>query len=177
MLWRVSARTRVEDRVTNAAAVTCGLALVAWYAGGAGSLDRLLDGSPLFWVCGGLGVLGTAFALVVQGRPSGRGPSKAFGNAAFFGVAVMCGSLMLGALGNRFADGSAVRTHVAEVRGFHKPSKGPRSVTLEAEGGHRLSLHAELAEGCSAGELVTVEVRDGALGQAWVSRLRCAGRR
>jgi len=170
----VSARTRVEDRITNAGAVSFGLALVAWYAGGSGSLDRLVDGSPLFWACGGLGVAATLFALLVQVQAGKPGHSKAFGNAAFFGVAILFISLMLAALGNRFADRSAARTHPAEVLGFKHPSKGPKRVTLEAQG-QRSTQDAELAEGCVEGDLVIVEVRDGALGQPWVSRLRCPG--
>jgi hypothetical protein len=164
---------RVEDRITHGGAVTFGLALVAWYAGGSGSFDRLVDGSSLFWACGGLGALGASFALAVQARACKPGHPRAFGNAAFFGVAILFASLMVGALGNRFADSSAVRTHPAAVRGFHHPTKGPKRVTLEAQG-QRSTLNAELAEGCVEGDQVIVEVREGALGQPWVSRLRCS---
>jgi hypothetical protein len=81
-------------------------------------------------------------------------------------------ALMLGAIFNRFADASPARSKEAQVRGFHEPTKGPRRVTLQAHG-ERVSLHAELAEGCLTGDLVTIELRDGAFGLPWVSALRC----
>lgn len=168
MSARITPRRTLSDRVTNVAGCTWILGLIAWYAGGSTAIDRMLEPMALLVPVAIVGVISGAAALVAERRLE----KGALGTALFLALGVVLLGFDLGALANRYGDGSSARTERATVLSFQDPAKGPRTVSLELRG-QRVSFQATNAEGCSIGDRAAVELRDGALGAAWLQRIRC----
>ena len=156
-------------------AIGFALGLVAWYAGGWTALDRMLDTGPIVRVT----LLLVAAAFVVGGAYElirRRALKTALTNAVL--LAIVCALLgsTLGALVNRYADGTQVRVEEAVLTGFKNPNKGPRRAAFEfitRETPKSFSLTASSAEGCVEGSRAQLEVRQGFFGIPWVARVSC----
>lgn len=145
--------------------------LIVWYAGGHRALNALLDGGPLWQVGGVVGLIaGLAGGLGARAAPL----RSALGSAAFAAVAVG-GTVPMGlAIANRVFDGAPGRTVPAQVVRYHKPSKGPRNVTLAFEG-RTLTVYADsIPASCEQQPHAQLEVRAGALGMPWLASATCS---
>jgi hypothetical protein len=148
--------------------------LVAWYAGGSAALDRTLDVAPMLvpTLCAiGLGLGASGWFAVRSGRTK-----QALGNAVFAGAGLGFLVFTLALSLNRYADSGLGREASATVTGYKTSSKGPRMAKLRGTGGElptSFAIQAASLEGCAQGDLAKLEVRPGALGLAWVSKVTC----
>jgi hypothetical protein len=163
---------KAGDPVQALAAGAFVVGLASWYFGASSAIDRTIE-LKSFWIAAcALGALAAAGSLVLE-----RSLRKAaLGNAAFAGIAVLFVAFNFIALANVHADGSRARIEGATFVAYAQPSKGPRMARFVWRY-RAVSLQAVHASACVDDTPVELELRDGALGEAWIERVRCTDAR
>ncbi len=152
------------------AALLLVVGLVLWYAGGGAALQRLLENGPIATM-----TLGGAALVFVAALSRGRklaSPKRALGDALLAGASAALFLVSAAGLVNRHFDPSKAATARSAVVGVHPAKRGPDQIAVAWRGG-AVRIPRDLLEGCPKGAPVTLSVRRGLLGAAWVESASC----
>ena len=156
------------ERAGNLGGLAFVIGLAAWYFGASASLDRALATGTFFVAAAAVGTLAALSALALQRRIR----KAALANAAFAGVGAAFLAFNLAALANEYADRSPARVEPGRLLERYAPNKGPDMMRFEWRG-RRLSIQARHTDGCAQRQTAMLEIREGALGELWLARVRC----